>query len=70
MSNSMGIASAFILSALVLSPLARAEESPAFAARNQALAEQAQAQFAQQGDDGDSSERTAAKALSSDRADS
>ncbi|QKZ03252.1 MULTISPECIES: hypothetical protein [Pseudomonas] len=37
MSNSMGIASAFILSSLLLSPFAMAEESPAFAARNEAI---------------------------------
>ena len=36
MSNSMGIASAFILSSLFLSPLAMAEESQAFVARNAA----------------------------------
>ncbi|MCX2886863.1 MULTISPECIES: hypothetical protein [Pseudomonas] len=34
MSNSMGIASVFVLSSLLLSPLAMAEESPAFVARN------------------------------------
>lgn len=37
MSNSMGIASVFILSSLLLSPLAMAEESPAFVARNEAI---------------------------------
>lgn len=38
MSNSMGIASVFVLSSLLLSPLAMAEESPAFVARNAAFA--------------------------------
>ncbi|MBA1201908.1 hypothetical protein G7009_09065 [Pseudomonas capeferrum] len=37
MSNSMGIASVFVLSSLLLSPLAMAEESPAFVARNAEL---------------------------------
>ena len=47
MSNSMGIASAFVLSSLFLSPLAMAEESPTFAARN---AERAAALEAYQGE--------------------
>lgn len=38
MFNSMGIASVFVLSSLLLSPLAMAEESPAFVARNAELA--------------------------------
>lgn len=38
MSNSMGVASVFVLSSLLLSPLAMAEESPAFVARNVQLA--------------------------------
>jgi len=38
MSNSMGIASVFVLSSLLLSPLAMAEESPAFVNRNNELA--------------------------------
>ncbi|WEK30265.1 MAG: hypothetical protein P0Y58_25805 [Candidatus Pseudomonas phytovorans] len=38
MSNSMGIASVFVLSSLLLSPLAMAEESPSFVARNAELA--------------------------------
>lgn len=38
MSNSMGIASVFVLSSLLLSPLAMAEESPAFVTRNAAFA--------------------------------
>lgn len=37
MSNSMGVASVFVLSSLLLSPLAMAEESPAFVARNAQL---------------------------------
>ncbi|MBK5415698.1 hypothetical protein [Pseudomonas sp. TH31] len=48
MSNTMGIASAFALSALFLSPLAMAEESPAFVAQNAARAkafEQSQAEM-------------------------
>ncbi|MVV51617.1 hypothetical protein EJA72_25730 [Pseudomonas sp. PB120] len=38
MSNTMGIASAFVLSSLFLSPFAMAEESPAFVAHNAARA--------------------------------
>ncbi|MET0848787.1 MAG: hypothetical protein ABWY46_21610 [Pseudomonas sp.] len=38
MSNTMGIASAFVLSSLFLSPFAMAEESPAFVAHNSARA--------------------------------
>jgi len=38
MSNSMGIASAFVLSALIGSPFAMAEESHAFVAQNSARA--------------------------------
>ena len=38
MSNSMGIASAFVLSSLFLSPFAMAEESQAFVAQNAARA--------------------------------
>ncbi len=37
MSKSLGIAGAIILSSLMLSPLAMAEESPAFVARNEAV---------------------------------
>lgn len=52
MSNSMGIASAFVLSSLFVAPMAMAEESLGFVARNAARAaafEQAQiAQAAQQ----------------------
>ncbi|TDV38879.1 hypothetical protein EDF87_122121 [Pseudomonas helmanticensis] len=39
MSNSMGIASAFVLSSLILSPMAMAEESHAFVAHNVARAQ-------------------------------
>lgn len=38
MSNTMGIASAFVLSSLFLSPVAMAEESQTFAAQNNARA--------------------------------
>lgn len=38
MSSSMGVASLFVLSSLLLSPLAMAEESPSFVARNVQLA--------------------------------
>lgn len=38
MSNSMGIASAFVLSSLFLAPMAMAEESQTFAAHNAARA--------------------------------
>jgi len=37
MSKSLGIAGAIMLSSLMLSPLAMAEESPAFVARNEAV---------------------------------
>ncbi|WP_339448979.1 hypothetical protein [Pseudomonas sp. EA_5y_Pfl2_R50] len=39
MSNSMGIASAFVLSSLILSPMAMAEESQSFVAHNVARAQ-------------------------------
>ena len=48
MSTSMGMASVFVLSSLLLSPLAMAEESPAFVAQNVARAaafEQGQAEL-------------------------
>ena len=38
MSSSMGMASVFVMSSLLLSPLAMAEESPAFVAQNEARA--------------------------------
>ncbi|WPN46348.1 MULTISPECIES: hypothetical protein [unclassified Pseudomonas] len=44
MSNSMGIASAFVLSSLFLSPLAFAEESQTFVAQNAARAAAFEAQ--------------------------
>ncbi len=37
MSKSLGIVGAIILSSMMLSPLAMAEESPAFVARNEAI---------------------------------
>ncbi|RON16161.1 hypothetical protein [Pseudomonas frederiksbergensis] len=46
MSNSMGIASAFVLSSLFLSPFAMAEESQTFVAQNTARAyEQSQSEL-------------------------
>ncbi|NER60139.1 hypothetical protein G3435_09350 [Pseudomonas sp. MAFF212428] len=42
MSNSMGIASIFVLSSVLLSPLAMAEESPSFVAQYAAHAAAAQ----------------------------
>ncbi|RON51349.1 hypothetical protein [Pseudomonas frederiksbergensis] len=48
MSNTMGIASAFVLSTLFLSPVAMAEESPSFVAQNATRAkafQQAQAEM-------------------------
>lgn len=38
MSTSMGMASVLVLSSMLLSPLAMAEESPAFVAKNEARA--------------------------------
>ncbi|MDF0730210.1 hypothetical protein P0Y43_05630 [Pseudomonas entomophila] len=74
MSNSMGVASVFILSSLLLSPLAMAEESPAFVARNVALAEahqQAQQAYASQhGDTVKGTQQTASKVSKDDNADS
>ncbi|PWB33714.1 hypothetical protein DCO48_08635 [Pseudomonas sp. SDI] len=54
MSNSMGIASIFVLSSVLLSPLAMAEESSAFVARNAeraAVVQQAREAYAQQQQD-------------------
>jgi hypothetical protein len=51
MTNAKGIASAFVLSSLLLSPFAMAEESQAFVARNEvqhAAFEQHEAELAQQ----------------------
>ncbi|AIZ31638.1 hypothetical protein ACE1YR_14075 [Pseudomonas sp. K1(2024)] len=74
MSNSMGIASVFVLSSLLLSPLAMAEESPAFVARNAEIAASLQqsqdAYAAQQHDAGKDAQQTASKTLEGDQADS
>lgn len=65
MSNSMGIASLFVASSLLLSPLAMAEESPAFVARNAALAtahqEAREGYAAQSAEAGKDVQQTAAK---------
>ena len=56
MSNTMGIASAFVLSTLFLSPFAMAEESPSFVAQNAARAkafEQSQAEMTAKARDGE-----------------
>ncbi|WP_175653140.1 hypothetical protein [Pseudomonas sp. Marseille-P9899] len=74
MSNSMGIASVFVLSSVLLSPLAMAEESQAFVAqtaRHQATLEHAREAFAkQQNDAAKGSEQTASKVDSSASKDS
>lgn len=74
MSNSMGIASVFVLSSVLLSPLAMAEESQAFVAqtaRHQAAVEQSREALAkQQQDAAKGSEQTASKASLSDSKDS
>lgn len=74
MSNSMGIASVFVLSSLLLSPLALAEESPAFVARNAELSashQQARETFAAKPVDSAKEPRqTALKAASDVNADS
>lgn len=74
MSNSMGVASVFALSSLLLSPLAMAEESQAFIARNAELAavhEQAREAFATQSEQASKpAEQTASKVSSSDAAES
>ncbi|GAB1615149.1 hypothetical protein PZ739_04045 [Pseudomonas kermanshahensis] len=74
MSNSMGIASVFVLSSLLLSPLAMAEESPAFVARNAELAavhqEAREAVAAQQTDGVKDANQTASKVSSDVNADS
>lgn len=74
MSNSMGIASVFVLSSLLLSPLAMAEESPAFVARNAEFAAAHQdardTVAAQQADSVKSSQQTASKAAADANADS
>ncbi|HAB02885.1 MAG TPA: hypothetical protein DCE25_08130 [Pseudomonas sp.] len=73
MSNSMGIASVFVLSSLLLSPLAMAEESPAFVARNAQLAatqQQSREALANQADAAKDAQQTASKASSDTAADS
>jgi hypothetical protein len=74
MSNSMGIASVFVLSSLLLSPLAMAEESPAFVTRNAQLAavhqEARDAYAAQHPDAAKDARQTASQAVSDDASDS
>lgn len=74
MSNSMGIASVFVLSSVLLSPLAMAEESQAFVAqtaRHQAGMAQAQEAYAKkQQDAAKASEQTASQVESSAAKDS
>lgn len=74
MSNSMGVASVFVLSSLLLSPLAMAEESQAFVARNAELAavhQQARETIAAQSEQASKpAEQTASKASSRDAAES
>jgi hypothetical protein len=70
----MGVASVFVLSSLLLSPLAMAEESQAFVAHNaerSVVLEQArQALAAQPGQASKAAEQTASKVSASDAADS
>ena len=71
MSSSMGMASVFVLSSLLLSPLAMAEESPAFVAQNAARAasfEQNQAELTARHQNDAKSQQTQAKANVSDEA--
>ncbi|MFV3403686.1 MULTISPECIES: hypothetical protein [Pseudomonas] len=74
MSNSMGFASVFVLSSLLLSPLAMAEESQAFVARNAALTEvhqEAREAFAAQHSGAvKDAQQTASKVQAGDNADS
>ncbi|WP_429420873.1 hypothetical protein [Pseudomonas plecoglossicida] len=73
MSNSMGIASVFVLSSLLLSPLAMAEESQAFVARNAELAavhQDAREVVAQKTDALKAPEQTASKVSVETNADS
>lgn len=74
MSNSMGIASVFVLSSLLLSPLAMAEESPAFVARNVELSAVHQdardAYAAQQADAAKDVQQTASKVVTDDQSES
>jgi hypothetical protein len=61
----MGVASVFVLSSLLLSPLAMAEESPAFVARNAELSavhqEAREAFAAHKSDAGKDAQQTASK---------
>lgn len=71
MSSSMGMASVFVLSSLLLSPLAMAEESPAFVAQNAARAaayEQHQAELTARHQNDVQPQQTQAKASVSDEA--
>ena len=74
MSNSMGVASVFVLSSLLLSPLAMAEESPAFVARNVQLAtahqEARDAYAAHASDAAREASQTVSQAVGDDAADS
>ena len=73
MSNSMGIASVFVLSSLLLSPLAMAEESQAFVARNAELAavhQEAREAVANQSDSVKAPEQTVSKVSIDTNADS
>jgi hypothetical protein len=67
----MGVASVFVLSSLLLSPLAMAEESQAFVARNAERAAVLQeAIAAQKSEQAQSLEQTASKADASDASES
>ena len=69
MSSSMGMASVFVLSSLLLSPLAMAEESPAFVAQNAARAasfDQARTELATRPDNDAKPQQTQAKHSISD----
>nr|WP_319527346.1 hypothetical protein [Pseudomonas laurentiana] len=74
MSNSMGIASVFVLSSFLLSPVVMAEESQAFVAQNAARAaalDNARQAIAEQGKDRLETQKNAASKVSaSDRNDS
>ncbi|MCP3752329.1 hypothetical protein [Pseudomonas sp. SBB6] len=71
MSNSMGVASVFILSSLLLSPLTMAEESQAFVARNAERATVLQEVIAKhQSEQAQGLEQTAAKADADDASES
>ncbi|WP_300730505.1 hypothetical protein [Pseudomonas sp.] len=74
MSSTMGMASVFVLSSLMLSPLAMAEESPAFVAQNAARAaafEQHQAELtAQHRNDAQHPQAQAKTSIPADRKDS